>query len=170
MAQLMPLPLTVSCFSKTQIGFAFLVPADLGSPGKRTVKWMCVCNSHTICNFLYRKTTSNQLIISIKIQDNFFYQITNAVLERRPLLVLLHPFSGLFSRTMWVSWYQKGKTSLDLHEAGDHSGISWTICKQSAPHSRQVTTPTRHRSIFTGRMLYLMPNQQCQSTESNKGH
>jgi len=43
MAQLMPLPLTVSCFSKTQIGFTFLVPAHLGSPGKRAVKRMCVC-------------------------------------------------------------------------------------------------------------------------------
>jgi len=37
-AQLMPLPLTVSCFSKIQIGFTFLVPADPGSPGKRAVK------------------------------------------------------------------------------------------------------------------------------------
>jgi len=37
-AQLMPLPLTVSCFSKIQIGFAFLVPAYPGSPGKRAVK------------------------------------------------------------------------------------------------------------------------------------
>ena len=37
MAQLMPLPLTVSCFSKIQIGFTFLVPADLGSPRKRAV-------------------------------------------------------------------------------------------------------------------------------------
>ena len=42
------------------------------------------------------------------------------------------------------------------------SGISWTICKQSAPRSRQITTPTPHRSIFTGRMLFLVPNQQCQ--------
>ena len=42
MAQLMPLPLTVSCFSKIQIGFAFLVQAHLGSPGKRAVKWVCV--------------------------------------------------------------------------------------------------------------------------------
>ena len=38
MAQLMPLPLTVSCFSKIQIGFTFLVPAHLGSSGKRAVK------------------------------------------------------------------------------------------------------------------------------------
>jgi len=38
MAQLMPLPLTVSCFSKFQIGFTFLVLAHLGSPGQRVVK------------------------------------------------------------------------------------------------------------------------------------
>ena len=37
-AQLMPLPLTVSCFSKIRIGFTFLVAAHLGSPGKRAVK------------------------------------------------------------------------------------------------------------------------------------
>jgi len=43
MAQLMPLPLTVSCFSKIQIGFAFLVPAHPGSPGQRAVKRECVC-------------------------------------------------------------------------------------------------------------------------------
>ena len=43
MAQLMPLPLTISCFSKIQIGFTFLVPADLGNPGKRAVKRVCVC-------------------------------------------------------------------------------------------------------------------------------
>jgi len=42
MAQLMPLPLTVSCFSKIQIGFAFLVPAHPGSPGKMAVKRACV--------------------------------------------------------------------------------------------------------------------------------
>ena len=41
-AQLMPLPLTVSCFSKTQIDFTFLVPAHPGSPGKRAVKRVCV--------------------------------------------------------------------------------------------------------------------------------
>ena len=44
MAQLMPLPLTVSCFSKIQIGFTFLVPAHPGSPGKGAIKRVCVCN------------------------------------------------------------------------------------------------------------------------------
>jgi len=38
MAQLTPLPLTVSCFTKIQIGFTFLVQALLGSPGKKLLK------------------------------------------------------------------------------------------------------------------------------------
>ena len=47
MAQLMPLPLTASCFSKIQIGFTFLVPAHPGSPGKRAVKRVRVCVTFT---------------------------------------------------------------------------------------------------------------------------
>jgi len=43
MAQRMPLPLTVSCFSNIQIGFTFLVLAKPGSPRKRAVKRVCVC-------------------------------------------------------------------------------------------------------------------------------
>ena len=63
------------------------------------------------------------------------------------IIQLLHPFNSLFSRTTWVSRCQRGKTSLGLNEAGDDGvlgccGISWTICKQSAPRSRQITTPT----------------------------
>ena len=43
MVQLMPLPLTVSCFSKIQTGFTFLVPAHPGRLGKRAVKCVYVC-------------------------------------------------------------------------------------------------------------------------------
>jgi len=43
MTRLMPLPLTVSCFSKIQIGFTFVVPAHLRSPKQRAVKRVCVC-------------------------------------------------------------------------------------------------------------------------------
>ena len=48
MAQLMPLPLAVCCFSKIQIGFTFLVPAHLGSPGNRAVKRVCVLLTYEI--------------------------------------------------------------------------------------------------------------------------
>ena len=65
MAQLMPLPLTVSCFSKIQIGFTFLVPAHPGSPGKRAVKRACVCVCvQTGINQLTRCCFSSLLYIS----------------------------------------------------------------------------------------------------------
>ena len=55
MAQLMPLPLTVSCFSKIQIGFTFLVPAHLGSPGKGPLNGcvcVCVCVRARACVYI----------------------------------------------------------------------------------------------------------------------
>jgi len=70
----------------------------------------------------------------------------------KQLQLLLHQFNEIFSRTTWISQYHKGKTSLDLNEARDDgvwgcSGIRGNI-KQSAPRSRQITTPTPHHSIF----------------------
>ena len=59
MAQLMPLPLAVSCFSKIQIGFTFLVPANPGSPGKRAIKRVCV--GVWVCIFLARHKTQHFL-------------------------------------------------------------------------------------------------------------
>jgi len=48
-AQLMPMPLTVSCFSKIQIVFTFLVPAHPGIPGQRAAKRVCVCVCVCVC-------------------------------------------------------------------------------------------------------------------------
>ena len=48
-AQLMPLPLTVSCFGKIQIGFTFLVPPHPGSPGQRAVKLVRACVCVCVC-------------------------------------------------------------------------------------------------------------------------
>ena len=55
MAQLMQLPLTVSCFSKIQIGFTFPVPAHPGSPGKGAVRRVCVCVNVSSLLFDYRR-------------------------------------------------------------------------------------------------------------------
>ena len=58
MAQLIPLPLTVSCISKIQIGFTFLVPAHLGSPDKGLLNGcVCVCVSIIIVHFDYHLIT-----------------------------------------------------------------------------------------------------------------
>ena len=66
MAQLMPLPLTVSCFSKIQIGFTFLVPAFPGSPGKKAVKRVCVC----VCVLVvYKSVPGETLLHALKRQQ-----------------------------------------------------------------------------------------------------
>ena len=79
-----------------------------------------------------------------------------------------NPFNGPLSVTTQVSRYQKGNTNLDFAEARD-SEWQWhqlghVHCK-SAPRSRQITTPAPHHSVFTGRMPFLLPSQQHQSTE-----
>jgi len=51
-AQLMPLPLKISCFSKIQVGFTFLVLAYRGSPRKRAIKRVCVCVCVCVCVIL----------------------------------------------------------------------------------------------------------------------
>jgi len=75
-------------------------------------------------------------------------------------------------RATWVNRYQKGKTSLDLNGPLGMAVLSivWTICKQFAPRSRRITTPTPRHLIFTGKMLFLMLNQQCQSSEGIISH
>jgi len=91
-AQLMPLPLTASRFSKIQIGSTFLVEAHPGSPGQRAVKRVYVPG----------------------------WAGTRKV---KPVWILLK------------------------QETVNCSGISWAICK-SAPHSRQITMPATHNSVF----------------------
>ena len=79
-----------------------------------------------------------------------------------------HPFNGPLSGTTRVGRYQNGKIDLDLlkQETVSGSGISWAIYKP-APRSRQITMPAPHHSVFTGRMPFLPPNQQRQSTEGS---
>ena len=64
MAQLMPLPLTVSCFSKIQIGFTFLVPVHPGSPGHMAVKRVCVC----VCVSSVSNTALNRCSYRLRLE------------------------------------------------------------------------------------------------------
>jgi len=100
-AQLMPLPLTVSCFSKVQIGFTFLVPAHPGGPGQRAVKRVCVC----VC-----------VNAPFSIFFILFHQFESAKINTH---LQTHPINGHFSGITWVSRYQKGKTNQDFTEARD---------------------------------------------------
>ena len=68
----------------------------------------------------------------------------------------------------WAGTRKVNQSGFHLkQETVSGSGISWAICK-SAPLSRQITTPApRHSVFFTGRIPFLPPNQQRQSTEGN---
>jgi len=78
-----------------------------------------------------------------------------------------HPFNGPFSGTTRVSRYQKGKTNLDFTEARD-SEWQWhqlghrQVCTSIQTGNHASTPPLK---FFTGRMPFLLPNQQRQSTE-----
>jgi len=67
MAQLMSLPLTFSCFSKIQIGFTFLVPAYLCSPGKRAIKRVCVCALSMSLHYLVKTRDSLKNVLCLMI-------------------------------------------------------------------------------------------------------
>jgi len=77
-----------------------------------------------------------------------------------------HPFSGPFSRTTRVSRYQKGKTNLDFTEARDNEWQWHQLGHMQVCTSLQTNNQASTRySVFKGRMPFLPPNQQCQSTE-----
>jgi len=106
--QLMPLTLTVSCFSKIQIGFTFLVPAHPGSHGQRTVKWECVCANITapspVCILAKHATISET---QVKELDEGHLQ-TFALILLKP--VRIHFFTVFCSNYISIlSRYQKGK-------------------------------------------------------------
>ena len=78
-----------------------------------------------------------------------------------------HPLNGQFSGTTQVSRYQKGKTNLDFTEARDsewlwHQLEHMEVCTSLQTDNHASTSPL---SFFTGRMPFLPPNQQRQSTE-----
>ena len=81
-----------------------------------------------------------------------------------------HPFNGHFSGTTQVSRYQKGKTNLDFTEARDsewqwHQLEHMQVCTSHQTDNHASTSPL---GFFTGRMPFLSPNQQRQSTEGKK--
>jgi len=102
------------------------------------------------------------IIIIIRICWNVVY---------RELLILLHPFNGLFSRTTWASRYQKGRTSLDLKAIGDDGVLGWQLHQldhmQTNCASLQADNRTNTSSLsFTGWMLFLTPDNSVKAPKA----
>ena len=130
---------------------------------------MLILVSKTLATAMFNPTENGlfQFPIFVSVGDVYSkLQATKKALYTVPLThtPILRPFSG----TTQVSRYRTRKVKpiwiLLKQEAVSGSGISWAICK-SAPCSRQITMPAPHHSVFTGRMPFVPPNEQCQSTE-----
>ena len=77
------------CFSKIQIGFTFLVPAHLGSPGQKAVKRVCVC----VCVYWaqkYYNTCNTAMLTTLLIA----YNVVKMETVRAPLTL----FGGVWCK------------------------------------------------------------------------
>jgi len=93
MSQLMPLPLAVSCFSKIQIGFTFLVPAHPGSLGKRAVKRVCVCVG-VISSSYWRYYSSKLMKLLSGVCFNYSIWLFKGAVGCEMLLLILFSFGN----------------------------------------------------------------------------
>ena len=174
--------LTVCCFSNIQIIFTFLVPSDLGSPGKGPLN-VCVCGGRSsvggppLNSALVRPSVCLSHSPAAAACGGFAavgpagrrYRLLHG--QRRSSTGQQHgaqqqmrAHTRLTGIPGWAGTREvKPIWILLKQETVSGSGISWAICK-SAPRSRQITMPAPHHSI-TGRMPFLPPNQQRQSTE-----
>jgi len=124
MAQLMPLPLAVSCFRKIQIGFTFPVPADPRSPGKRTVKR--VRESEVSPAFLLAEPSDEGDAVCRRIVDT-------AECTQRPFLLVAERLAGNIA--IQRSRYAPTKTVVRRPAILQHrKTVSYTGCRHHHHH------------------------------------
>ena len=128
---------------------------------KCTVVFYVIYILHTVCmHFIIYTVSCNSNLVPTTTTTTTTTTVTHTY------TTVLWP-AWILSATNQVSRHQKRKTNLDLLEQDIVSGssISWAICK-SAPWPRHITTPASQQNtqFFTGRMPFLLPNQQCHST------
>ena len=160
----MPLPLTVSCFSKIQIGFTFLVPAHPGSPGKRAVKRVCVCVCVTtvIIKFFYPHFTQKYQLKSLTTQ-----RLVNSFIHLAPVTSITHSRNKSRRMTNAVSF--KNKAHNRLHHISSTNNVlqamSNKLLKNAKPvntyNSWGVSTPSRwNLLLFHLSQLHLQQKKQ----------
>jgi len=145
-AQPTPLPLTASCLSKIQIGLYIL-----------TAFLHLFRAFVSLADAIYEHNLKQAFLLVLKLLHlQYMHTHTHTHLFNGPCLGLPGSAGTRKVKPVWILLKQ---------ETVSGSGISWATCK-SAPGSRQTTMPAPHHSSSTGRMPFLPPNQQRQSTES----
>jgi len=124
MAQLMPLLLAVSCFSKIQIGFTFLVPAHPGSPRKRAVKRVCVCVCVCVCAAVDQWCPRR--ILNIRWHNFVRNADIRRIINQPPFHPSLSPVVslclGILHEWMRTQMIAKPSSNLLQRTGGDHRG------------------------------------------------
>jgi len=142
----------------------YLAPTPLAVPSY--VRGPVVCSSQQYWSLIGQSIIQSQASswtmfgISSLIQINYYYCYYYYYCYNH----FTAPWT--LSGTTQVSQYQKGKTNLDLlqQEMVSGNGISWATCRSaSRPYRWPYQNPTTQ--FLTGRMPFLLPNQQCQSIE-----
>jgi len=137
MAQLMPLPLVVCCFSKIQTGFNLLVPAHLGSPGKGPSNGcVCVCVNSVIIKLrianifgkIRQKSQFNMLPMTMREQKREKTAVSTLWVTTRHLKVLGFGFrvlksysNNLVSPTKWYQYHIDNYSSFNSTWLGNYS-------------------------------------------------
>ena len=146
-------PLTVSCFSKIQIGFTFLVPAHLGSPGQRAVKRVCVCVDY--CNSLLSRLPRSTSQPLQRVINAVARVITNLSLRDhvKPALKQLH----------WLPVEQRITYKLCLFMHHIHTGQAPQYLSDCVSAVSALSGSYRLRS--TGSAGYVLPRTRTRFGE-----
>ena len=133
---------------------------------KTNSRWMFHCNFHK------QKGVTFQLSPNTGLRLFFTYFVFLSVLRVTYQLwnkthTNTHPFNGPFSGTTQVSRYEKDKNQSGFY----WSKRQWVAVASAGPYASLHLAPDRqpHQHpttlFFTGRMPFLLPNQQRQGTE-----
>ena len=167
-----PLPLTLSCFNKIQIGFTFPVPAHLDSPRQRAIKRLCMCvciqdlktsttKNHQSANQSCHTTESlRQCIVCYRMGKTKSSAI--AVTARCVLSVVILPIAMQQCRNYlydksWPNWW---------YEVGGlvRGNVSWTMCTQPWRDGVGSHCLRCHKQTDDGRIVYITVTKFSKST------
>ena len=160
MAQLIPLPLTVSCFTKIQIGFTFLVPAHLCSPGKSATERMCIFEQPVSTIQIQGSAHSNKFQFTIFIRPWF----TNVTKQH-----FVHVLSS--SKTLSVTELFLVKCCRHKVARSSHSlyrNINWKEQHKSRHQATLKMTLLRHMYACTDERI--AQKAQCSSPVYQQRH
>ena len=157
MAQLMPLPLTVSCFSKIQIGFTFLLPAHPGSPRQRAVKRVCVC--YGIVTLTYMS------LVLDGMQDYCQFETFEPRCWRSEVVVIKQAFYGRrrASRCMETEYEEFAQNPRYFGCSADVTAILHTRCSGKKQCEVRVFDPelANTKPCASGLMMFLEASYSC---------